>query len=146
MTIQERAEAYVKKIMDDPKSSYYVSDLIFDAYLAGAESGSPKWVKALEEQIEYSNSQNVKCEKDGDTAGEEAWYGYTKALRWVLDQIKISETHSPYVNDRIEKLEAALRELLRMSQRWGREWFDKETWAKVEAARNLVTPLPEDKK
>lgn len=46
-----------------------------------------EWKCKIEKQIKFSNNQAVKCENDGDKSGEEAWYGYTKGLRWALENI-----------------------------------------------------------
>jgi hypothetical protein len=43
---------------------------------------------SIEERIVFSNNPHCTCVEDGDTAGAEAWAGYTSALRWVLSLIE----------------------------------------------------------
>lgn len=50
---------------------------------------SDGWIEKINAQIKYSNQQEIECNKNGDSAGEEAWYGYTQALRWVLENLSL---------------------------------------------------------
>lgn len=45
-------------------------------------------LETLNVQIAFAQQKQIDADESGDEKGEEAWYGYLNALRWVESELK----------------------------------------------------------
>lgn len=76
------------------KDSVYLDDVI-ELIEAHFEQNCIKHVvsgslplETLNVQIAFAQQKQIDADESGDEKGEEAWYGYLNALRWVESELK----------------------------------------------------------